>query len=702
MVNRSPWALVLDVATVFLSAVLLFQIQPIYSKYILPWFGGAPQVWTTALVFFQTMLLGGYTYAHVLASKLRPRNQFLVHGGLLALSLLFIPVIPADSWKPGGEAVPTWQILGMLAATLGLPYFLLSSTSPLVQAWLARYGRGAVPYRLFSLSNLASIIGLLSYPFLIEPAIGLRLQFDYWAVGYVAFVLSIGMLMGFRWWTSRNDPGFQVSSAAAKVTAEDAEQGDGENPGTASHLKWLAFAACPSILFLAITNQLTQDVSPVPFLWVLPLVLYLLTFAICFEYFDYLPRMVIRWLTVFFVVLLGISISFRLFAENYFVAIALYCTGLFVAAMFCHGELYARRPAPRHLTQFYLMVSVGGALGGVFVGIIAPNVFSSYWELSIGLALCGLLVFFVAFEGTKRKTLSRIPAELQTVPPLFATVLVIGIPLAALQYSHAETARNFFGALRVVTKSEGDPRDAYRQLAHGTTSHGVQFLADERACESASYFGPESGVRRLLKAVRETGHPAGLRIGVTGLGVGVLAAANQPGDRLIYYEIDPLVEYFARTRFSFLSKCASDVGVRLGDARIVLEAEQPNQYDVFILDAFSGDSVPMHLLTAEAFVLYSKHLAADGVMAVNISNRYLDLMPVVKTAGERVGFKVRFIRSGGDPEKGYFAALWGVLVRDERLLAHQSLKDAVASTPQPTASLLWTDDFSNLFSALRK
>ncbi len=701
MSNRQSTGLVLDALTVFLSAVLLFQIQPVYSKYILPWFGGAPQVWTTALVFFQTLLLGGYTYAHVLSSRLRPRNQFLIHGGLLALSLLFVPVIPADSWKPDGGEAPTWRILAMLAATLGLPYFLLSSTSPLVQAWLARFRKGAVPYRLFSLSNLASILGLLSYPFLIEPLIGLRHQFDYWAVGYAAFVLSIGLLMAFRWWTSRGDAETEAPEAAAPSESDALSSSAAPaSPSLADRLTWMAFAACPSILFLGITNQLTQDVAPVPFLWVLPLSLYLLTFAICFEYFEYLPRTVIRWLAFFFVLLLGVSISFTVFGENYVAVIAVYCSGLFIASLFCHGELYARRPAPRYLTQFYLMVSVGGALGGVFVGIVAPHVFSSYWELNIGLGLCGLLLFWVAFQGSKLQTFRRFPAELQTLPPLCAAALILAIPLVAMRSGQVETARNFFGALRVLVK--GESRDTFRHLAHGSTSHGLQFLAKDRHCESASYFGPDSGVRRLLRAVRETTPGKGLRIGVVGLGAGCLAANNPPNDRIVFYEIDPLVEHFARSRFTFLSECSVGTQVRMGDARVVLESEQPNRYDVFVLDAFSGDSIPMHLLTEEAFSLYNKHLAPDGVMAVHISNRYLDLMPVVKSTGEKQGFTVRFIRSGGDTKKGYYPALWGVLTRDERLLANANLKDAIAASAQPETKLLWTDDFSNLLSALRR
>lgn len=699
MANRRSLGLLLDAITVFLSAVLLFQIQPVYSKYILPWFGGAPQVWTTALVFFQTMLLGGYAYAHFLASRLQPRGQFLLHGALLLLSLLFVPVIPADAWKPAGTEIPTWRILAMLAATLGLPYFLLSSTSPLVQSWIARFRDGAVPYRLFSLSNLASIIGLLSYPFVVEPTLGLRRQFDFWAIGYVAFVVSIGLLMASRWKLAGQPVDIPAGHAEALVS--DDELARVAAPTNAARLTWVIFAACPSILFLAVTNQLTQDVAPVPFLWVLPLVLYLLTFAICFEYFDWLPRTAIRWLAVLFVFLLGLSMSFRLFVENYVVVIALYCTGLFVASLFCHGELYARRPAPRHLTQFYLMVSVGGALGGMFVGLFAPYVFTSYWEINIGLGLCGLLVFYVTFEALKLRKPLRIPAELHTVPPLAAAALILAMPLAALRYGQIETARNFFGALRVQEKQPGESRDAFRQLAHGSTSHGIQFLAKDRECESAAYYGPQSGARRLMSAVRSVQSLESMRVGVIGLGVGSLAADAAPKDAVVFYEIDPLVDAFARTRFSFLTKCNPGVQVRLGDARVVMESEAPNRYDVLVLDAFSGDSIPMHLLTTEAFTLYASHLAPEGAIAVHISNRYLDLMPVVKAAGEREGFTVRFVRSSGDANTGYFEALWAVLVRDEKLLAHESLAKAIADSPQTDRTLLWTDDFSNLLSAIR-
>ncbi len=417
---------------------------------------------------------------------------------------------------------------------------------------------------------------------------------------------------------------------------------------------------------------------------------------------DYLPRTVIRWLALFFVFLLGAAMSFGLFAGNYVTLIGIYCTGLAFTALFCHGELYARRPAPRYLTEFYLMVSVGGALGGVFVGIVAPYVFSRYWELNVGLGLCALLIFQVAFEHTKALEFRRAPAEFQTLPPLCAAALILALPVVAMQSSHIETARNFFGMLRLQLGGEGDTESVFRQLVHGSTSHGLQFLAKDRECEVASYYGPESGLHHLLRLVRESKPGQPLRIGITGLGAGSLAGMNQPGDHIVFYEIDPLVEQFARTRFTFLSECSKHVEVRLGDARVVLESEPDNRYDVFIVDAFSGDSIPMHLITAEAFALYRKQLAPDGVMAVNVSNRYLDLMPVVKSGGEKEGFTVKFVRSGGDPAKGFYPALWSIFSRDERLFAAEDLKQAIGRTEQPATTLRWTDDFSNLLSALRR
>ncbi|MCC6262326.1 MAG: fused MFS/spermidine synthase [Bryobacterales bacterium] len=690
--------LVLDVLVVFLGAFLLFQIQPMISKYILPWFGGAPLVWATCLVFFQWMLLAGYAYAHLLVSRVPPRGQAMLHGALLALSLAALPGIPADSWKPAGNELPTTQILTMLAASIGLPYFVLSSTSPLVQAWIARYRRHIVPYRLFSLSNLASIFGLLSYPFLIEPTIGLHQQFRAWSVLYAAYAIAMLALIAITF--SRK----QLAGTATESEAVRLNEEVGAAPGGKKRLTWLGFAACPSLLFLAVTNHLTEDVAPVPFLWVLPLVIYLLTFVICFEFPDRLPLGMLRWTSVALVVALALSFVMPLLVTSYVPEMALYCTALFVMGLFCHGELYARRPAPQYLTAFYLMVSTGGALGGCFVGLIAPFLFSGYYEIYAGLALCGMLAFLVEFERAKGHKRGRFELSPATAVPLFVAALAGAIPFAIAGESHLRQERNFFGAITVtdiIPKAafDLDGDDAYRRLDHGSTRHGLQFTLPPRRCEPTTYYGREGGVG-LVMALLERRKPE-LRVGVIGLGVGTLAVYARPTDRFLFYEINPLIETVAREDFSYLGECSTGVTVRLGDARVELEREAPNGYDLLVVDAFSGDSIPTHLLTREAFQLYRKHLAPGGVLALNISNRYLQLSPVVAAGAEAIGFQARFILGHGDEDLGTFTSNWAILAADAALFDAPALRPHIEATPQPAEAIRWTDDYSNLFRVLR-
>ncbi len=690
--------LVLDVLVVFLGAFLLFQIQPMISKYILPWFGGAPLVWATCLMFFQLMLLAGYSYAHLLVSRVHPRGQAMLHGALVVLSLMALPGIPADSWKPTGSELPTAQILAMLAASIGLPYFVLSSTSPLVQAWLARFRRDIVPYRLFSLSNLASIFGLLSYPFLIEPAIGLRQQFNAWSAIYTAYAIGMLALIAFTFSRRR-----AAATAAGGETAH-MEEMEAARPTGRTRLTWLGFAACPSLLFLAVTNHLTEDVAPVPFLWVLPLVIYLLTFVICFEFPDRLPLGLLRWAAVVLVVALALSFVMPLLVTSYVPEMALYCTALFVMGLFCHAELYARRPAPRQLTAFYLMVSAGGALGGCFVGLLAPFLFSGYYEIYAGLALCGMLAFLVEFENSKRRRPGRFELSPATAVPLFVAALAGAIPFAIAGEPHLRQERNFFGAITVtdiVPKAGpglvGD--EAYRRLDHGSTRHGLQFALPPQRCEPTTYYGREGGVGLIL-ATLERRKPA-LRVGVIGLGVGTLAVYARPTDRFVFYEINPLIETVAREDFSYLGQCSTGAMVRMGDARVELEREAPNGYDLLVVDAFSGDSIPTHLLTREAFQLYRKHLAPGGVLAMNISNRYLQLSPVVAAGAEAIGFQARFILGHGDEDLGTFTSNWAILAADAALFDAPALRPHIEATPQPAEAIRWTDDYSNLFRVLR-
>lgn len=684
--------LLLDALVVFLSAVLLFQVQPMVSKYILPWFGGAPLVWATCLMFFQVALLGGYLYAHLVVSRIPPKGQAALHASLLLLSLLALPAIPADAWKPTGEEWPTARILGMLAMSVGLPYFLLSSTSPLVQAWIARYRHHIVPYRLFSLSNLASILGLLSYPFLIEPMIGLHRQFLGWSVLYVSYAVMMFALMALTFLRQYPASPEKLVAALENPAPMDAK------PTSRQRLVWVAFAACPSLLFLAITNHLTQDVAPVPFLWVLPLVIYLLTFVVCFEYAHAVPLTALRWASVAMLVALSVSFVIPLLVASFIPELILYCTALAVIGLFCHGELYARRPAPSHLTRFYLMISVGGALGGTFVGLVAPFVFNGYYELYAGLALTGLLAFLVELERPRPRRLGRFELSPATAAPLFAAALAGAIPFAIAGQSDHRAARNFFGALTVTDVAPpGD--DAYRRLDHGSTRHGLQFTYPPRRCDATTYFGPDGGAGLLLNLLRT--EKSALRVGIIGLGVGTLASYSRSADSYTFYEINPLIETIAREDFSYLSQCSSGAEIFLGDARVELERQQPNNFDAFVVDAFSGDSIPTHLLTTEAFTLYSKHLSADGVIALNISNRYLQLAPVIAAGAASNHFEARFIMNQGNEDLGTFTSHWAILSRDPSLFAEAPLQPRIAASPQPKSEVRWTDDYSNLFRVLR-
>ncbi len=684
----------LDAAVVFLGAFLLFLIQPAYSKFILPWFGGAPLVWATALVFFQCALLAGYAYAHLLIGKLPPRLQLGVHCLLLVASLAFLPVAPGEQWKPTGGQPPSGHILAMLVATLGLPYMLLAATSPLVQAWIARYRHQIVPYRLFSLSNLASLLGLLSYPFLIEPALGLEWQFNAWAVGYVIYALAMALLVGVTGFAMRHQP---VHEADAGFALAAAPRDPAPSPWHIQAL-WVALAACPSLLFLATTQHLTLDVAPVPFLWVLPLVLYLLTFVICFEFPHFLPKTLLGILAAIAAALVGFLVAMPYLVPDFRIQLLLICSGLFVMMLFCHAELYNRRPAPRQLTRFYLMTALGGALGGSFVGLLAHHLFNGHYEIYVGLALCAGIALLVEWSRRDRRD-GEFEVTFPIAVTLFSTALVITLPFLSANRSELRAERNFFGALRVVEGREhGLP--VWRQLDHGTTKHGVQLLAPARKCQAVAYYSPDSGVGRSITALQN--RQPSLRIGVIGLGVGTLAAFARPTDHMIFYEINPLIEQIAREDFSFLTECAQGVEVRLGDARIQLEKEAPNTYDILIVDAFSGDSIPTHLLTREAFAVYRKHLAPAGVILVNISNRYLDLRPVVRAGSATVGLDAVFLGSPRGTDDQVFDAVWALLEHDGTLSRNAEIRSASARTPQPAQEVLWTDDFSNLFRVMQK
>ena len=677
--------------TIFLSAFLLFQVQPVIAKIILPWFGGSSAVWSTCLVFFQMVLLFGYLYAHWIHERLKGRKQAIAHIVILVASLAALPILPnPEIWKSTAVGNPSLRILALLAVTVGLPYFLLSSTSPLLQAWYGRTHRGGMPYRLFALSNLASMLALLTYPVLVEPNLPARMQGIVWSAGYAVFVVICGALA----WTVSTRTQEPVPAEEAAVLAADPP------PRRAATFLWIAFAACASVLLLAVTNFLTQDVAAIPFLWIVPLSGYLLSFILCFDS----PRLYQR---VIFLPLAVASIGFmasRLWPDRVKIAVlpqtALLAAGLFVCCMVCHGELVRIRPHTRYLTSFYVRVSLGGALGGLFVGLVAPNLFSGYYEFPIGLALFSILAAVPLWNVARRwKPGIQWTARGVLAAAAAGYLILLGVIVRDMVAPYRVVARNFYGQLRVRDEADS-PSDpyAYRTLIHGVINHGVQMKNEAFRHEPVSYFCPQSGIGRAMAAL--AGHPR--RIGILGLGCGTLAAYGRAGDAFRIYEINPLVLNIAQTQFSYLRDTKASLEVAVGDGRLVLESEPNQQFDLLVMDAFSGDSVPVHLLTLEAFRSYFRHLKPGGIVAVNITNAYLDLEPVVERAASAYG-KIALVYDFDPEEDDYlcYACSWALILDRATLDEHPSLRQEARIIRPRKGFRAWTDDYSNLFGILR-
>ena len=680
--------MVLYALTIFLSAFLLFQVQPIIAKVILPWYGGSAAVWTTCMLFFQSMLLLGYFYAHWLHQKVRGRAQAWVHVLALAASLASLPILPGVRWRAAAVGDPTWRILALLATTIGLPYFLLSSTSPLLQAWYARTHRSAMPYRLFALSNLASMLALLSYPVLVEPNLTVRMQAGIWSVAYGVFALWCGVTA----WRAAGRGAIETAPAAA----EDADAGA---PSGALRWTWIALAGCASMLLLSVTTFLTQDVAAIPFLWVLPLSAYLLSFILCFER----PRVYQRWL---FLPLLAGALgffAFRLYPYRPYMPIrtliGLLAASLFVCCMVCHGELVRRRPVAKHLTSFYVSVSLGGALGGIFVGLIAPRIFDGYYEFHLGLALCAALVVAALWKAASgfRRT-PRLAARGALAAMFVGYLGVMGYLVREALHPNRNETRNYNVQHRV--RDTDDPKvkpDANRKLIHGVINHGAQLLRPEYRRMPVTYFCPQSGIGRAMRALE--GAPR--RIGILGLGCGTLAAYGRPGDSIRIYEINSRVIDVARSQFTFLGDTPARLEVALGDARLVLESETSQQFDLLVMDAFSGDSVPVHLITREAFRDYYRHLKPGGIIAVNVSNSYLDLSPVMAAAAQEFGKQaVLYEYTPTDEDLLCFDCSWVLIMDPQTAAKYPALVSAGEVLKLRPGFRVWTDDFSNLFGIL--
>lgn len=699
-------------ATIFLSAFLLFQVQPLAGRFVLPWFGGGPGVWTACMLLFQVLLLAGYAYAHFVSTRLSRRRQGWLHGSLLALSLLMLPIIPDASWKPHGGDAPTLRIVLLLASTIGLPYFLLSTTGPLVQTWFAAKHPDRSPFRLYALSNVGSLLALISYPLVVEPALTLGTQAVVWSALYVAFVLICG-------WNAFRHAADPLPAVPLSLLSHETRFCPLETSRISRGTKflWLLLAGTASVLLLATTNQLCQQVAVTPFLWIVPLAIYLVSFILTFD----APRWYRR--DVFGPLLALSSVAAWYVVDNgpavrLDVQLVVYCTALFAATMVCHGELVRLKPHATQLTLFYLFIAIGGALGGVLTACVAPFFFAGYWEYQLGLGgACVLLL--VCMDRDRHCPLYRMqPFWAWCVMGCGTVAFLAALGKQALGHDNAKlsAARNFYGVLTVIERDQPGvgPQVA---MTHGRIVHGVQFRDEAKRSRPTAYYGPESGVGVAIQFFHSPSAlrcpRAGLNFGVIGLGAGTIATYGQTLDSIDFYEINPDVERLAREHFRYLADSQADVRVVLGDARITLEEAVANgtlsqgtkgtngPYDVFVVDAFSGDAIPMHLLTRECFYLYRRVLRDDGLLVLHISNDHVDLTPVVRGLAAELGWEVRAVQSKDDPAAGTQRSDWLIVTQNREFLNDP----AAAAHFQPLlldrAPIVWTDDFGSLRQVLK-
>jgi len=669
--------------SIFLSAFLLFQVQPMIGKFILPWFGGTPAVWSTAMLFFQVFLTGGYAYAYWLVKQ---KKQAWIHIGLLVVTLALLtalglgwssPVTPSADWKPVDVNFPFFKVFLLLSVSVGLPYFMLAANGPLMQAWFSRAFPEKSYARLYALSNAGSLLGLLAYPVLIEPSLTLRGQGWAWSGGFLVFAVTAGIL-SYRARTVQ--PVGQVAQTE-------------EPPSLPLRAMWIALAGTASLFLLSVTSQISQEVAVIPFLWIIPLAAYLLSFILTFSDSRWYDRRIYALLfSLASLALLWVMLNSG--DLHVLIQLAVYNILLFLACMICHGELYRLRPEAGHLTSFYLMVSVGGAAGGLFVNLVAPFIFTGYWEFYLAWLLT--IVLLVVF------LLPRLAGQVNGQSRLMGFSFIGGVLLMVLGLNSPRdilfVERNFYGVIQV---REFSPNSI--SMIHGVTVHGIQYLND-RARPTAYYF-EESGVGLALLNYPRNGN---LRVGVLGLGVGTIATYGKAGDSYRFYEINPVVIRLAEgggDYFTFLQDSAADVTIAEGDARISLEQElvagTPQKFDILVLDTFSSDSIPVHLVTKEAFDLYLRHLAPDGVIAAHISNRYLDLQPVFWKLAEEYDLEMVRVNTVAGVE-GDFPSEWLLLTRNKDILEIPEIKMRAQDYAGYSTSIpLWTDNYSNLFQILR-
>ena len=691
-------------ATMFLSAFLLFLVQPMIGKFILPWFGGAPAVWTKCMLFFQALLLAGYAYAHGIATNWPLRRQARLHVALLiasSVAVLWFSIAPSPAWKPVNDQPPVERILGLLLVSIGAPFLLLSATAPLLQSWFSRTRPERFPYRLYALSNLGSLLAILSYPFLIEPSISLRRQATIWSWTYVVFALACGLVA------------WKVMSAQTIEPVDQGSDSTAAKPGAASHFLWLALTACSSIMLLATTSMMSQDLAVVPLLWILPLALYLLSFVICFQHER------LYWRPLFLVGLVAsIAWMTTVLSGSVFVPlqtqIVCYSLTLFMVCMVCHGELVRLRPASRYLTSFYLMVAGGGALGGFLVTVVAPRVLSGFWEYHFGLLATALLVIWVLFRdrsGASDRRPVRVWVLVGVLSVLWVSLaVVLSRNIRESTNRNVEMARNFFGVLRVQELFTDDPSQHQFSLVHGRIEHGYQFQDPIKRQWPVSYYGPTSGMGTALRLHPNRVSGESMRIGVIGLGAGIAAVYGGPGDVIRFYEINPEVVRLSEKYFTYRKETKAKNDVTLGDARVSLErllaTNESQQFDVLVIDAFSSDAIPVHLLTKECFETFRFHMKREGILAFHITSRYFDLRPVLRNLIVGVpGLQMQalWFNDPANTSQATDRTDWVLLTSNQAFLNNPEVRARV--TPWPDAiprPIRWTDDYSNLFSVIHE
>jgi len=715
----------LFVAAILASSFLIFLVQPMVGKRILPWFGGTPSVWTLCLAFYQTTLFVGYAYAHLLIRFAAPRAQLGIHALVVGAAFIALPVLPGDGWQPTGVEDPTANILAMLSANVALPFIALASTGPLVQAWFARSYPSRSPYPLYAVSNIGSFAALLAYPFFLEPRLPLSTTGNLWSYAFAATAAAVLGCAFIARLAQSHEPLAGVSDPNPKPERIEA-----------THIAlWILLAGSAVILLMGVTNSVCLDIASVPFLWVLPLATYLLTFILCFaseENYSPIPYVILTLLAFALTLGLrftlavalplvshGVASSITAIVYSVYVQIPAYCALLFGGCMIMHGELYRLRPPPHSLTTFYLCISGGGALGGLFVGLLAPIVFNDYQEARVGLGLA-LLLFIVA-TALRAKAVDRTSASRwrwRVAVPLGAVVgLYALLPPSVDPNVEIYRERSFFGVLHVAELSENMNRQ--RQLISGSTLHGVQFIGPRSKPRPSSYYGRATGIAAALQ--RPKGVP--MKVGLIGLGVGTLSAYGRAGDSFRYYEIDPAVVHIARDSgyFTFLDTSPADIEIVLGDGRLAIASEQAQsgsqKFDLLILDAFSSDAIPVHLLTIEALQIYANALADSGVLAAHVSNRHFELLPLVARVGLEGGFETLVVATAAAPQLQSQASDWIFLSRNPKRLQQLarliSKRTKALGLPPSHATLLgltrahlkdvplWTDDYSDLLGVLK-